>query len=47
MEVEVAMGPPVGNDHLSLRVEALATLRLGSMVALVREVFWRNMGQSW
>ena len=46
MEVEVATGPPVLNDHLSFRMEALATLRLGSTVALVRDGFCRNMGQS-
>ena len=47
MEVEVATGPPVWKAHFSFRMEALATDRLGSTVALVREVFCRNVGQSW
>ena len=47
IDTEVATPPPVLNAHLSFNVDALATLKRGSTVALVRSGFWRNIGQSW
>jgi len=42
METDVAIGPPVRYDHLSLSSDALATLRFGSTVAPVRPGFCKE-----
>lgn len=47
MEIEVAIGPPAVKFHNSFRAGALARLKLASVVAALRSLSCRNMGQSW
>ena len=47
MEAPDSMAPPVDAVQSSLKFAAEPRLSVGSTVALVRDVFWRKVGQSW